>query len=567
MATTTDTTTAAASGGGAAPAIPKVPGALPLLGHLRQLLTDPTGFLNSLPAHGDLVEIRLGPRRTYVVCTPELVAPVLLTGRQEFDKGGPFFENIAVFFGDGLATCPHAKHPRLRRFTQPAFHPHKLVDYAELAGREIEAVTAAWREGEVLDVYRVMQELALRITVSTMFASWFSEEDTADGGAEASAEGAGAVGGAGTAGEGAPAMGGTGAEERIRDTLRDVDTLVSGAFLRMVAPGIRHVPLLPTNRRYEKARRSFYARIDATIAAYRSDGRDRGDLLSMLLTPDEEGASLTDTEVREQVMTMFIAGIGTTAAMLSWSLHHLAVHPELDAAVAAEARAVRGGATTRHEQLSRLTTLSHVVTESFRITPAAWLFSRTTIHDTELGGHRVPAGADILISPYLLHHRPDLFPDPERFDPERWSGDPQSWVKAERALTMIPFGTGFRKCVGRDFSVNNITLALATMLADWRLTPEDATPVTISGRSIIEPRNLRLRVRARPAAETGRESRAGDGAGAGAVAKAAAGDGTCPRAGSATGTDASASGTADEGSGTATGSVREDGTAAMEEAR
>ncbi|MEU8541356.1 cytochrome P450 [Streptomyces sp. NPDC048717] len=548
MATTTDTTTAAASQGGAAPAIPKVPGALPLLGHLRQLLTDPTGFLNSLPGHGDLVEIRLGPRRTYVVCTPELVAPVLLTGRQDFDKGGPFFENIAVFFGDGLATCPHAKHTRLRRFTQPAFHPSKLIDYAELAGREIEAVTAAWREGEVLDVYRVMQELALRITVSTMFASWFSEEDTADGGAETSAEG-------------------TGAEDRIRDTLRDVDTLVSGAFLRMVAPGIRHVPLLPTNHRYEKARRSLYERIDATIAAYRSDGRDRGDLLSMLLTPDEEGASLTDTEVREQVMTMFIAGIGTTAAMLSWTLHHLAVHPELDAAVAAEARTVRDGATTRHEHLSRLTTLSHVVTESFRITPAAWLFSRTTIRDTELGGHRVPAGADILISPYLLHHRPDLFPDPERFDPERWSGDPQSWVKAERALTMIPFGTGFRKCVGRDFSVNNITLALATMLADWRLTPADATPVTISGRSIIEPRDLRLRVLARPVTEAGPESRAGDGAGAGAEAEAEAG--ACPLAGSATAADDSAAadgGTGVDG-GAGTGSAREDGTAAMEEAR
>ncbi|MFE7413088.1 cytochrome P450 [Streptomyces laurentii] len=478
MATTTDTTTTLAPEGTAAP-VPKAPGALPLLGHLRQLLTDPIRFLTSLPAHGDLVEIRLGPRRTYVVCAPELVDPVLLTGRRDFDKGGPFFENIAVFFGDGLATCPHAKHTRLRRLTQPAFHPRKLVDYAELAGREIEAVTAAWREGEVLDVYRVMQELALRITVSTMFASWFTGEEAADG---------------------TPADGRTAAEDRIADTLRDVDTLVGGAFVRMVAPGIRHVPLLPTNRRYAEARRALYERIDATIAAYRRDGRDRGDLLSMLLTPDEEGAALTDTEVREQVMTMFIAGIGTTASMLAWTLHHLAGHPDLDEAVAAEARAVCGGATARHAHLPRLTTLADVVTESFRITPAAWLFSRTTVHDTELGGHRVPAGSDILISPYILHHRPDLFPDPERFDPERWSGDAQSWVKAERALAMIPFGTGFRKCVGRDFSVNNITLALASMLAEWKLAPADAAPVTISGRSIIEPRGLRLRLHRRPAA-------------------------------------------------------------------
>lgn len=479
--TTTPGASPARAPGRAGPPVPKAPGALPLLGHLWQLLADPTRFLTSLPAHGDLVEIRLGPRRTYVVCAPELVSRVLLTGRRDFDKGGPFFENIAVFFGDGLATCPHAKHTRLRRFTQPAFHTAKLVDYAELAGREIGAVAAAWREGAVLDVHRVMQELALRITVSTMFASWSTGQDRT-GRADRSG--------------GARRAGGAGDARRIEDTLREVDTLVSGAFLRMVAPGIARLPL-PTNQRYEQARRSLYGRIDATVAAYRSDGHDRGDLLSMLLAPDEEGAALSDTEVREQVMTMFIAGIGTTASMLAWTLHHLSRHPELDAAVAAEARRVCGGATARHEHLAHLTTLSAVVAESFRITPAAWLFSRTTPHETELGGHRVPAGSDILISPYILHHRPDLFPDPERFAPERWSGDAQSWVKAERALTMIPFGTGFRKCVGRDFSVNNITLALATLLADWRLTPADSSPVTISGRSIIEPRGLRLRLERR----------------------------------------------------------------------
>ncbi|WP_405851604.1 cytochrome P450 [Streptomyces sp. NBC_00090] len=445
----------------ASSAVPKAPGALPLLGHLRQLLSDPTRFLTSLPAHGDLVEIRLGPRRTYVVCSPELVSQVLLTGHRDFDKGGPFFENIAVFFGDGLATCPNAKHTRLRRLTQPAFHPGKLVDYAALAGREISAVTATWREGQVLDVYPVMQELALRITVSTMFASWFTGQDSGAG--------------------------------QVEETLREVDTLVSGAFLRMAAPGLAGLPL-PTNRRFEQARRSLYARIDATVAAYRRDGIDHGDLLSMLLTRGEEGASLTDAEIREQVMTMFIAGIGTTAAMLAWTLHHLSLDEELDASVADEVREVCGGATTRHEHLPRLETLSAVVAESFRITPAAWLFSRTTVTATELGGHSVPAGSDILISPYILHHRPDLFPDPGRFDPGRWIGGEQSWVKAERALTMIPFGTGSRKCIGRDFSVNNITLALATLLGDWRLTPANTSPVTISGRSIIEPRGLKLRL-------------------------------------------------------------------------
>ncbi|MGF1426430.1 cytochrome P450 [Kitasatospora sp. LaBMicrA B282] len=446
--------------------VPRAPGALPGVGHLRQLLLDPTRFLTSLPSHGDLVEIRLGPRRTFVVCSPELVSEVLVRRHHDFDKGGPFFENIAVFFGDGLATCPNAKHTRLRRLTQPAFHPGKLPEYGELAGREIAVVTRDWREGQALEVCRVMQELAMRITVSTMFASWF-----ADSGAD-------------------PAT--------VRQTLSDVDTLAGGAFLRMVAPGIARLPL-PTNRRYARARQSLYTHIDATIADYRRAGTDRGDLLSMFLTADGEGNAMSDTEVREQVMTMFIAGISTTAAMLAWTLHFLSLDDELDAAVAAEAGRVCGGGLARHEQLPQLPILMSVVTEAFRITPSAWMYSRIAVADTVLGEHHVPSGADILISPYIIQHRPDLFPEPDRFDPGRWSGDGRSWAKAERAMTMVPFGTGGRKCIGHDFTVMNIMLALATILAQWKLVPATSRPVRLVGHSIIEPRNLSLRLQPRQA--------------------------------------------------------------------
>ncbi|WP_328917483.1 MULTISPECIES: cytochrome P450 [unclassified Streptomyces] len=441
--------------------IPRVPGGLPVLGHLRQLLTGPTRFLNSLPAHGDLVEIRLGSRPTYVVCSPELASQVLIRERRRFDKGGPFFENIAVFFGDGLATCPNAKHSRLRRLTQPAFSPRQLVRYSELVSREITAVTEPWRDGQVLDAHRVMQELAMRITVSTMFASWFS--------------------------------GGQDSADLARETLGHVDTLVSGAFLRMVAPGMARLPL-PANRRYERARLALYARIDETIAAYRRETPDHGDLLSMLLARDGAGDALSDQEIREQVMTMFIAGIGTTAAMLAWALHYLSLDPALEASVAAEVGSVCDGDTARHGDLPQLHSLRSVVTETFRISPAAWMFSRVTVAETDLAGHRVPAGADILISPYVLHHRPDLFPDPEHFDPGRWDGDGRTRAKAERAGTLLPFGTGHRKCIGGDFSVMNITLALATILKSWSLAPAGGRPVTVSGRSIIEPRDLALRL-------------------------------------------------------------------------
>ncbi len=450
---------------GTTPQVPCARGGVPLLGHLRQLLADPTGFLMSLPSYGDLVEIRLGTRRTLVVCGPELVSQVLVKDHRPFDKGGPFFENVAEFFGNGLATCPDAVHTRLRRLTQPVFRREQLAGYSDLVGREIEAVTGSWREGQVLDVYQVMQELAMRITVSTMFASWFSGSQ---------------------AGSGA-----------VRETLGHVDTLVSGAFVRMVAPGAARLPL-PSNRRYEQARGALYGKIEETVAAYRRGGQDRGDLLSRLMAHDEGSKdALSDTEIRDQVMTMFIAGIGTTAAMLAWSLHYLSLDGDLDAEVAREAKAASSGPVALHDDLTRLPTLDKAVAETFRIRPAAWMFSRVTVTETVLGGYRIPAGSDVLISPYILHHRPDLFTDPDRFDPQRWDDVSADWARAERAAMMIPFGTGFRKCIGRDFSVMNITLTLASILKTWKLTPATTASVTLQGRSIIEPRGLALRLQRR----------------------------------------------------------------------
>jgi pentalenene oxygenase len=173
--------------------------------------------------------------------------------------------------------------------------------------------------------------------------------------------------------------------------------------------------------------------------------------------------------------------------------------PALDASVAAEARGVCGGSAVRHEHLPHLSTLQRVVAETFRIRPAAWMFSRVTVDETVLADCRIPAGSDILLSPYVLHHRADLFPDPERFDPSRWNDSARSLAKAEHTLTMIPFGAGSRKCIGREFSINNITLALAAILAAWKFTLANTTRVRLSGRSIIEPRGLTLRLQRRPA--------------------------------------------------------------------
>lgn len=438
---------------------PATPGALPLLGHALPLLRDPLRFLNSLPAQGDVVTVRIGPFKAMVVCDPELVHR-LLTDDRTFDKGGVIFNRAREVFGNGVGTCPHRDHRRQRRLVQPAFHRHRLAGYAQVMADQVASVIGSWQEGQVIDVYTEMQTIATRVLVATMFASALSPS-------------------------------------RLQQTRDDVAVVLRGIYRRTVMPA----PLdkLPTagNRRYDRARARLRRVIGGVIAEYRASAIDRGDLLSILLSTSdsqiggEGGQRLTDDEVCDQVITFFLAGTQTTAATLAWALHLLSQNPDIDARVHREAGAVPAAP---YQDLPALRLTGRVVMETLRLYPPVWFLTRAATKDTQLGGYPVRAGATIVYSPYLLHHRPDLYRDPERFDPDRW--DSQAATSLPRG-GFVPFGAGARKCLGDDFGTTEAVLALAAITARWYLEPVSGRLVRAAPSLELKPRSLLLRLRGR----------------------------------------------------------------------
>ena len=438
---------------GTAPTVGIAPGALPLFGHTLSLLYDPLGFLTSLPNHGDLVRIQIGPFEAIVVCTPELVRQVLLDDRI-FDKAGPVFDRARDAFGDGLATCPHGMHRRQRRLVQPAFHPARFPGYAQVMSKHIAEVTASWQHGQVLDVLSEMMTLTTRIAVETMFSDELSS----------------AV---------------------LQAVFNDFSTILAGIYTRTIVPPPLDKFLIVGNRRFNRARVRLREVIGRVITDHRANGTDCDDLLSTLLSARDrtESQGLSDSEIVDQVTTFFLAGSETTANALAWAVYLLARHPDVAHQLHAEVDAVLGGTAARFEDLPKLQLAGRVVTETLRMYPPAWTLARTATTDTRLGEHPIPAGSILFYSPYVLHHLPDLYPDPHRFDPDRWT-DGHSTPPPREAF--IPFAAGARKCIGDTFAVTEATMALATLAARWRLELLPGRHVRPSRSVVLHPRGLQM---------------------------------------------------------------------------
>ncbi|GHF65229.1 cytochrome P450 [Streptomyces mashuensis] len=421
------------------------PGAWPLVGHAPALLRDPLGFLASLPAHGDLVAVRIGPFRAVVVCDPALTRQVLADDRT-YDKGGPIVDRAAEAIGRGLGTCPHSEHRRQRRLTQPAFHPSRMAGYARVMAAGTAAVTAAWRHGEVLDVLAQTHRIAHDVVVEALFTGALPPEDRG----------------------------------RV---VEDVTTVLTHAYRRAVLPPLAALPT-PANRRYHRARARLRRTLHAVVTERRAHGTDHGDLLSAL---DTTRSGLTVEETVDQAVAIIAAGTDTTAVALAWALHLLARRPAVQHRVAAEATTVLGGATPDLGHVPGLALTGRVLDEALRLYPPGWLFTRTVTTPTALGGCPLPAGTTVVYSPYVLHHRPDLHPQPGTFDPDR----------TLRKDAFLPFATGPRTCIGARFATVTATLALAHITRSWHLEPVPGTHVRPATGLVLRPSGLRLRVLAR----------------------------------------------------------------------
>ncbi|WP_078963466.1 cytochrome P450 [Streptomyces durhamensis] len=408
------------------------PGIFPLLGHGIAFYRRPLAFLNSLPAQGDLVEIRLGPQRAWVVCHPELTHQVLMDPHT-FDKGGPLYDRLGKLMGDGLVTCRQPAHRDKRRLLQPAFRPSHLTAYTDLVTEESASVCETWQAGRTVPVTEAMTTLTTRVISRVLLSDSLDDTTTAE----------------------------------VRGCLADV---VRGLFVRTVVPidALFRLPT-PANRRYRHALARLHAIIDSAIAERRR-GTDHDDVLGTLLTAARgagEGPAITDQEVHDHLITLLLTGVETQALCLAAAFSLLARHPEAERRLHDELDTVLAdGRRPGPGDLPHLVHTRCVVTETLRHSSPGWLFTRVTTRETELAGCRLPQGATVVYSPYLLHHDPSSFPDPERFDPGRWlPGRPT----AEQRRALMPFSAGNRKCLGDEFAMVEATLALATIAGRRRL--------------------------------------------------------------------------------------------------
>jgi cytochrome P450 len=339
----------------ASPPIPTASAALPVLGHLIPFVRRPLDFLNSLPAHGDLVRIRVGPVKLVIVCDPKLTRQVLRDHRT-FDKGGIFYQRACEVLGNGLATCPHDDHRRQRLLTQPSFHHARLPGYAQIMTARITNLTASWRDGQVVDVPRATMTFSTQV----MTAAIFSDDQPA---------------------------------QVLLQMHDDINCVIDGMARRALTPP----PLdrLPTrgNRSYLRARSRLRGSIMDIIAKRRTHATGQGDMLSALLAadnPKEGSRGFTDTECADTVLSLFLAGVETTATALSWALYQVSAHPEIERRMHAEVDAMLASRPAVHADLPDLDLTGRVITETLRLRPPVWFLTRTVTADTRLGGYALP---------------------------------------------------------------------------------------------------------------------------------------------------------------------------------
>jgi pentalenene oxygenase len=436
--------------------IPAAPGALPILGHVLPLLRDPIAWLTAVSGHGPLVRVGVGPTQAVMVCDPDLTWQILHDDRL-FDKGGPFFDRARDVIGNSVVSCPHRDHRRQRRLIQPAFRTARIPGYAQAMLAHSAAAAESWSDGQLLDVRGEMNNITASIAVETMFSATLPTQ-------------------------------------LITDFRKDFTTALGGVYLQMIMPALFRKLPTPGNRRFRAANARLRTTLDPLIAARRAEGTDHGDLLSALVSAtvpdDSQEPGLSDSEISDQVVVFFIAGSETAANALTWILYLLACHPDIEKRFHAEIDQVLTDGIVGIDDIPQLTFTRNIVTEVLRLYPPGWLFTRMATADTELGGHAIPAGTALVLSAYLMHHQPESFEDPERFDPDRWDSRHRPQPPRE---AFIPFGAGPRHCIGDHFGITTVTLTLATLATRWRFQAVDSQPVRPVLSATLRPAKFKLR--------------------------------------------------------------------------
>lgn len=418
-------------GAKAAPGPTRTPGYLNML--LRQ--RDPPRFYLELARRfGDVAYFKFGPIHSYLVSHPDLVREVFVTQSKKF--GRPIGAKILrkMMLGNGLLTSEGDFHLRQRRMMQPAFHRQRVAGYAKVMVEYAELTSQRWaaRNADApVDMAQEMMHLTLAVVGKTLLDADVERD--------------------------APEVGAA------------MDTMIE-LFDRSSSP--LHILLgrlkLLNDKAFWAGRQVLDDVIYRIIEERRAKPGDRGDLLSMLLmAADDEDASyrMSNEQVRDEAMTLFLAGHETTALALTWAWYLISQHPEVERRLHEEVDAVLGDRAASFDDLAKLKYTEMIVSETLRLYPPAWLLARSTLSDTEVGGFHLPARSMVVVSPWVMHRDPRFFPDPMTFKPERWTPEFKDGLPK---LAFLPFGGGNRVCIGEGFAWAEAILLLATLARRWR---------------------------------------------------------------------------------------------------
>jgi cytochrome P450 len=431
---------------------PSGPPALPLVGHSPAFIRDKLGFLaRCFAEHGDVVRLRIGGP-TYLVTHPEDVKHVLVSSADRYEKTERLTgAHGRRFFGSGLVTAVGAAHLRQRRMMQPVFHRKVIDRFASVIAEYAEAMLGEWRDGAVLDVHEEMLGVTQRITARALLGA---EDDAV--------------------------------LERFRNAA-SARRRYQEHLLGSAGPLAGRLPVRVRGE-YARAHRETDDIVDAGIARRRAEPAPSGDLLSMLVHATyDDGTGMSAEQIRDEVRTLSVGGYETVAEALTWAWYLLAGAPEDEAAVWREVDAVvnRGGAIGLAE-LATLPWCRMVLAESMRLYPPTWLFVRVAQRDDVLpSGAAVAAGTKIYLSQWVMHRNPRHFPQPDRFDPRRFS--PEA-ISARPRFTYLPFGAGRRLCIGEDFAWMQGISIMASVARRFRLA-------LVAGETVVPEANVTLRPR------------------------------------------------------------------------
>jgi cytochrome P450 len=412
------------------------PRGYPLVGVLPKILGNPLQFLSeSMLDHREIMRLNLGLGSVYMVNHPDLVELVLKDHHRSYEKGN-MWQPIKLLIGDGLPVAEGEQWRKQRRLMQPAFHHQYITNMLDSMNSAIEEGLQHWSTladtGQPIDVLEEMLHIGLDLIFKTMFTTSITEDEAV--------------------------------------LLNKEFTLI--ARLVMYRMWTFFLPVWvprPGDKRFAEGVKAADEIVYRVIKRRRDSGEDTGDLLSMLMAArdEETGEPMTDVQLRDEIITIMTAGHETVAIAMGWLWYLLSQHPEIEEKVYQEASSVlQGRPTATLADLGKMPYGKMVIQESMRLYPPVWPIPRVAVSDDQLGPYHIPAGSMVVVSPYVVHRNPDFWPEPEKFDPERFTPEQ---IASRPRYAYLPFGGGPRICIGNSFAMMQAQLALAMVVQRYKL--------------------------------------------------------------------------------------------------